>query len=358
MADHYEVLGVDRDASPGEIKRAFRRKARESHPDAHPDDPTAEGRFRQVAEAYEVLSDPDKRARYDRGDDLDMSRLFEGSGSFDDLLASVFGGGGLFGEGGIFGGTARGAVDSRGRDIRVHLAIDLEEAAFGAVKSVRFRAAVSCETCEGSGDRSGSGTRACNVCGGTGQVRVARRSAFGSLMTVTTCHACRGAGSVIANPCAVCAGEGIAEGQKEVSVEVPAGVTEGSRLRIVGDGEAGRRGAPPGDLYLQLAVKPHHHFTRQDNDLMYELSIGIAAAALGTETEVPLLEGGRERVKVASGTQHGQVVRLRGKGTRRLGRRGRGDLLVKVLIDVPKRLSRAQRKLLRRYAEARGEKVS
>ena len=356
MADHYEVLGVDRDASPDEIKRAFRRLARATHPDANPDDPSAEARFRQVAEAYEVLSDPEKRARYDRGDDLDLSGLFHGAGSFDDLLRSVFGDSGIFGAG-MFGGTTGTAGNGRGRDIRVQLAIDLKEAAFGAERTVRYRAALDCGTCSGTGARSGSGTRSCNICAGTGQVRMARRSAFGSLMTVSACRACRGSGSVIADPCDRCRGEGVIEGVKEVSVEIPMGVTGESRLRMVGDGEAGRRGAPPGDLYIDLAMKPHAVFTRHGDDLLYELPVGIAAAALGTEVEVPLLEGGAERVRVPAGTQHGQVIRVRNKGTGRLRRRGRGDLLVKVGIEVPTKLSRAERKILRRYADARGEAV-
>ena len=357
MTDHYEVLGVDRDASPEELKRAFRRLARATHPDANPDDPSAEARFRQVAEAYEVLSDPEKRAQYDRGDHLDLSGVFQGAGSFDDILRSVFGDGGLFGGTGMFGGTTADSANGRGRDIRAQLVVDLEEAAFGAERTVRFRAAVACDTCSGSGARSGSGTRSCNICAGTGQVRMARRSAFGSLMTVSTCRACRGAGSVIANPCIDCRGEGVMEGVKEVSVEIPRGVNGDSRLRMIGDGEAGTRGAPPGDLYIELAVKPHRTFTRHGDDLLYELPVGIAAAALGTETDVPLLEGGSERVKVPGGTQHGDVLRVRGKGTGRLRRRGRGDLLVMVGVEVPTRLSRAERKILRRYAETRGEEV-
>ena len=357
MADHYEVLGVDRDASPEELKRAFRRLARATHPDANPDDPSAEAKFRQVAEAYEVLSDPEKRARYDRGDHLDLGGLFQGAGSFDEVLRSVFGDGGLFGGTGMFGGGMRESANGRGRDVRVQLTIDLEEAAFGGSRTVRFRAAVACETCSGSGARSGSGTRSCNICAGTGQVRMARRSAFGSLMTVSACSACRGAGSVIADPCTECRGEGVTEGVNEVAVEIPKGVTGDSRLRMVGDGEAGTRGAPPGDLYIELAMNPHRLFTRHGDDLLYELPIGIAAAALGTEAEIPLLEGGSERVKIPTGTQHGQVIRVRGKGTGRLRRRGRGDLLVMVGIEVPTRLSRTERKLLRRYAEARGEEI-
>ena len=351
MADYYEVLGVDRDASADTIKKAFRKLARATHPDANPGDQEAEARFRDVAEAYEVLSDPDRRARYDQGESLDLGGFFQGTGSFDDLLRSVFG------DSGLFGGGVRDVRDSRGRDIRVHLVLDLEEAAFGTTRTVRFRAATACETCAGSGARSGTGTRLCNVCAGTGQVRMARRSAFGSLMTVTSCRACRGAGSVIAHPCASCAGGGMVEGEKQVSVEVPAGVGDESTLRMVGEGEAGPRGGQPGDLYVQLAVHPHPSFTRQGDDLLYDLAVGIAAAALGTETDVPLLEGGSTRVKVSAGTQPGEVIRLRGKGVGRLRGRGRGDLFVRVGVDVPTRLNRSQKKILRRYAESRDEHV-
>ncbi len=345
MADHYQTLGIDRDASPEAIKKAFRKLARSTHPDANPGDPEAEARFRRIAEAYEVLSDPDRRAQYDRGGDLNLGAFRQGTGGLDDLLRSVFGDG--------FGETR----DSRGSDIRVNLALDLEEAAFGVTKTVRFRAALACEKCRGSGARSGSGTRSCNVCAGTGQVRVARRSAFGSLMTVTTCRVCGGAGSVIADPCTACTGEGLVEGEQRVSVDVPAGLNDESSLRIVGKGEAGRRGAPAGDLYVQPVIRPHPLFSRQGDDLLYDLTIGIAAAALGTEVDVPLLEGGSQRVKVSAGSQHGEVIRLRGKGAGRLRGRGRGDMFVRVGVEVPRKLNRKQRNILRRYAESTGEHI-
>lgn len=351
MADYYDILGIDRDAAPETIKKAFRKLARATHPDANPGNPEAEARFRRIAEAYEVLSDPDRRAQYDRGGNLDPGTFFQGTGSFDDLLRSVFGDGGLFGTG--FGAGR----DSRGSDIRVHLPLDLEEAAFGTTKTVRFRAAIGCEECSGSGARSGTGTRTCNVCSGTGQVRVARRSAFGSLMTVTTCRVCGGGGSVIADPCASCSGEGLVAGEQKVSVEVPAGLNDESSLRMVGKGEAGRRGSPAGDLYVQPVVRPHPSFIRQGDDLLYELTVGIAAAALGTEVDIPLLEGGSQLVKVSAGSQHGDVIRLKSKGTGRLRGRGRGDMFVRVTVEVPKKLSRSQRKILRRYAESTGEQI-
>lgn len=353
--DYYRILGVARDAPPAEIKKAFRRLARETHPDANPGDPAAEERFRRAAEAYEVLSDSEKRARYDRGDDLDLAGLFQGVG-IEDLLRSVFGEGGAFG-GSIFGGGGWGRNRGRGRDIRVRLALDLEEAAFGAGKTVRFRAAAPCRECSGSGARPGTGPVACGACAGSGQVRTARQSFLGSVMTLAACRTCGGSGSLIAAPCRRCRGSGAAEAEKEVQVEVPRGVDDGNRLRLDGEGEAGLRGAPPGDLFVELAVKPHEHFVRRGNDLVYELEIGIAAAALGTKVEAPLLGGGSERVEIPAGTGHGDVIRLRGRGAGRLGRRGRGDLLLLVGIDVPSRLSRAERQCLRRYAEMRGEDV-
>ena len=351
MADYYEILGVSRDAQSDEIKKAFRRLARESHPDANPGDAEAEARFRQYAEAYEVLSDTARRAKYDRGDAMDFGDLFSGMGSFDDLLRSVFG------DGGVFGGGGRTA-EPRGRDIRVRLEVDLEDAAFGSVHDVRFRAAVACAACAGSGATPGSHKETCGTCQGAGQVRVARRSMFGSVMTVTTCGTCAGSGQVIPDPCEVCVGSGVTEDSKMVSVEVPQGVGDGTRLRLNGDGEAGARGAPSGDLYVDMVVRPHDLFDRQGNDLIYSLELGIAQATLGSEADVPLLGGGVERVDVQAGTQPGDVMRLKGEGVGRLGRRGRGDLFIRMNVGVPTSLSAAEREILRRFAEARGEHIS
>ena len=349
MADYYHILGVERDASRDEIKRAFRRMARESHPDANPDDPTAEDRFRQVAEAYEVLSDPERRARYDRGETFDPSGFFQGGAPFDDLLRSVFG------DTSIFGTVAREQRVNRGRDVRVNVVLTLEEAAFGVEKSVVFRTALACEACAGMGSSDGAGLQVCRTCGGSGQVRMARRSVFGSLMTLTTCRACRGDGSVMANPCGVCHGEGIREGEKTVVVDIPAGVQAGNRLRLPTRGEAGRRGALAGDLYVDLIIEPHPVFERDGDDLISEVEVGVVAAALGTHMEVPLLDGGTQRIKVPAGSQHGDVIRVAGKGITRLRTSRRGDLYLRIKVVVPTRLSRAQRKLLRQFAEAGGE---
>lgn len=351
MADYYQLLGVDRDASAEEIKKAFRRLARETHPDANPDDPSAEARFREYAEAYEVLSDPQRRARYDRGDTMDLGDLFSGLGSFDDLLRSVFG------DGGIFGGGRRGG-DTRGRDVRVRLDVDLEEAAFGSVHDVSFRAAMRCEACTGSGAAPGTHPETCSTCQGAGQVRVARRSMFGSVMSVTACGTCQGVGQVIPNQCPTCTGTGLAEDVKEVSVEVPQGVSDGTRLRLNGEGEAGMRGAAHGDLYVDISVHPHELYDRHGDDLVYDLELGIAQATLGTNSDIPLLGGGTERIDVPAGTQPGDVMRIRQEGVGRLGRSGRGDLFIRMRVTVPTKLSAAEREILRRYADVRGEDTS
>ncbi|WP_420613203.1 molecular chaperone DnaJ [Candidatus Spongiisocius sp.] len=351
MADYYRTLDVERDASRDEIKRAFRRLARESHPDANPDDPTAEARFRQVAEAYEVLSDPERRARYDRGETLDPGGFFQGASSLDDLLRSVFG------DSGLFGTVTREPRVNRGRDVRVNVVLTLEEAAFGVEKPVVFRTALTCESCAGSGSGDGAGLRACRICGGSGQVRMARRSVFGSLMTLTTCRACQGDGSVLADPCGSCRGEGIREGEKTVRVEIPPGVEEGNRLRLPTRGEAGRRGALAGDLYLDLIIQPHSVFERDGDDLVSDVEVGIVAATLGTQVEVPLLDGGTHRIKVPAGSQYGEVIRVPGKGITRLRSSRRGDLYLRVKVVVPTKLSRSQRKLLRQFADDVGEEL-
>jgi len=356
VADYYELLGVARDAGGDEIKRAFRKLARETHPDANPDDPTAEARFKEIAKAYEVLSDPERRARYDRGGDP-----FAGMGgaggfsSLDDLLRSVFGEGGLFGEG-LFGTSAR-PRQRRGRDVRVSVDVELEDAAFGTTRELSFRAGLACETCSGTGAATGTHPTRCERCGGAGQVRVARRSIIGNVMSVETCNVCRGAGDVVEKPCETCHGRGAVEGTQSVSVDIPAGVQEGTRLRLNGYGEYGGRGAPAGDLYVDISIKPHDAFTRDGDDLIHELTVGIAQASLGADVSVPLIEGGQEELEVTPGTQPGTVLRLAGKGTGRLGRRGRGDMYVRVNVAVPDDLSDDARDALRAYAEATGEET-
>jgi molecular chaperone DnaJ len=344
--DYYSILGVPQDADQDEIKRAFRRLARESHPDANPDDPTAEARFRDVAEAYEVLSDPDRRRAYDHGETIDLSDLL--MGGFDDLLRSVFG------TGGMFGGSRRPA---RGRDVGVEVTVELAEAAFGTTEAIRFNALSPCTRCGGSGAAPGTVVETCRRCGGSGSMQVARRSMFGSLMTVTTCDVCHGSGRVAVEPCDLCAGTGVVREDRTANVEIPPGVSTGTRLRLAGRGEAAPYGARPGDLYVEIRVLPDDRFTRAGDDLVYELPLDITQATLGAEVAVPLLEGESVDLVVPPGTQPGQMFTITGKGMGRLGRRGRGSLSVVAKVVVPDRLTKDEERVLREFADLRGESV-
>jgi molecular chaperone DnaJ len=347
--DYYATLGVAPDATTEEIKRAFRRLARESHPDANPSDPTADARFREVAEAYEVLSDPDRRRAFDRGETIDLSDLFAGFGGFDDLLRSVFG------DGSFAGGMRAASV--RGRDVLVRTDVDLATAAFGGEAAVEFRANVVCSECGGDGAAPGTSPVTCPTCGGSGAVRVARRGLLGTMMTVSSCTTCSGAGTVVSTPCSRCGGVGAHPDNRTVRVEVPAGISDGTRLRHTGRGEAVGRQGPPGDLFVEVRVRPDPRYVRQGDDLVHEVRVGIAEASLGTKLEVPLLEGGAERIEIPPGTQPGAVVKLSGLGTARLGRRGRGDLLVQVTVEVPSELSAEEAEALHTFARLRGERT-
>ncbi len=346
MKNYYEILGVSREATPEEIKRAFRRLARETHPDANPDDPTADARFREVAEAYEALSDPDKRARYDRGDSIDFSNLF--GGTLDDLLRSVFGDSGLFGSGGR---TAR----RRGRDVLVVAELDLVEAFDGLTKEVSFSGMVTCESCHGRGAAEGSHPETCGTCQGNGVVRTARASVFGQIMQMVECSPCGGTGHVILEPCPDCRGVGAQRGNRALKVDIPPGVDTGTRLRLSGSGESGGRSGTPGDLYVEVHVRPDERWYREGPHLTHTVALGIAEAALGATVDVPLIEGGEEEMALVAGTQPGTVIRMPGKGMTRVGRRGRGDLLVEVVVVVPTTLNAEQAEALRAYAELAGE---
>lgn len=351
--DYYEVLGVARDASQEEIKRAFRVLARQWHPDANHDDPEAEERFREIAAAYEVLSDPDRRRRYDQGDTIDIGDLFGGGfGGLDDILRSVFGDSGPFGD--PFGG---GGMRSRprGRDILTHVEVSLEDAAFGTETEVAFRSDQSCSTCEGDGAAPGTSRITCSTCGGAGQVRMARRSFLGTMMTVSACPDCQGVGTRVEEPCPDCRGRGVTAADQKVTVEIPPGVSTGTRLRLTGRGEDAGVGGTSGDLFVEIIVADDDRFRREGDDLVHHITIGLAEAALGTQVEVPRLGGETEKVDVPAGTQPGWVTRLSGEGMSRLGRRGRGDLLVVADVVVPVDLSSEEEDLLRRYAELRGE---
>ena len=364
MPDLYGVLGVARGASDDEIKRAYRRLAREHHPDLNPGDAAAEEQFKQLTVAYETLSDPEKRRRYDTFGDAAL-----GGGGGQDPFGG-FGGGGLgdlidafFGAGAGNGRTRAPGGPPRGPDLETVLDLDFVEAVFGADREVTVRAAVACETCNGSGAAAGSRPTTCTMCGGSGELRRVRQSILGQMVTASPCHRCGGLGQEIASPCETCRGEGRVTRQRSYTVNVPAGVDHGATLRLEGRGAAGPRGGPPGDLFVHLRVGSHPRFTREGVDLVSVLHVPFTAAALGVDIAFETLDG-TEDLHVAPGTQTGRELRLRGRGVpalRRTDRRGeqvRGDLIVRVVVDTPTGLSAKQEELLRQLAAERGEAVA
>ncbi len=354
MKDYYEALGVARDATPDEIKKAFRRLARETHPDANPDDPSAEERFREVAEAYEVLSDPERRVRYDRGETIGAGDLFSNFGGLDDILREFFGG--SFGGAG-FGGFGRQVGPRRGPDVAVTVELTLEQAATGTSEVISFVAPERCDVCQGTGSEPGHDPRTCPTCAGRGQVQVTRNTLLGSMVTVGTCTTCQGRGTIIDHPCATCRGAGRTQGEHDLTVDIPEGVEHGTRLRITGRGGIGEPGAPAGDLYVEIKIAPDARFERVGDDLVHRARIGLAQAALGTTLAVPLIDEEAFEFDVPAGTQPGTVFRMPRKGMPRLRRRGRGDLLIEIDVVVPDRLTPAQEDALRAFAAESDEGV-
>jgi molecular chaperone DnaJ len=355
--DYYEVLGVERAATDEEVKRAYRKLAVKFHPDKNPDDPHAEEKFKELGEAYDVLIDSEKRAAYDRFGHAAFAPggAGFGRGAFHDpfeIFREVFGGGG-FG-GGIFetffGGSDRPEDRRRGSDLRYDLQIKLEEAAFGADKEIEIAKLNTCDKCNGSGAEPGSRTITCPTCSGRGQVISSR----GFFHISQTCPQCRGAGEVIEKPCQKCRGEGRVEKPSRVKLRVPAGIREGARLRSLGNGEAGIRGGPAGDLYVVTHVREHQIFQREGDDLYCEVPIPFSVAALSGEIDVPTLEG-KAHLKVPLGTQSGQMFKLRGKGIANVNGRGRGDLFARLIVEVPSRLNTEQRRKLEEFAALCGD---
>lgn len=356
--DYYEVLGVPKNAVEEDIKRAYRKKAVEFHPDKNPDDKAAEEKFKEAAEAYDVLRDADKRARYDRHGHagVDNSRgggytSFEGM-SMDDILRrfgfdnddifTEFFGGGRRGGGGFGGARARG---ERGSNLRIKVKMTLEEIATGVNKKIKVRKQVACSTCNGSGARDSSSVDTCATCRGSGMVGRITQTPFGAMQTTATCPTCNGSGQTIRAACNVCKGDGRVFGEETLDVDIPAGVHEGIQLSMSGKGNAGAKGGPPGDLIITIEEVPHEEFTREGNNIMYELFVNIADAALGAQLEVPTLDG-RARFKIPAGTQSGKIVRLREKGLPALQSYHRGDQLVHVNVWTPKKFTDEERRLL------------
>lgn len=347
--DFYEVLGVVRTASDQEIKTAYRKLAMQHHPDRNPDDPDAEDRFKEASEAYQVLSDPQKRAAYDRYGHAGVS----GAGGFDggpfagaQDIGDIFGD--FFGE--MFGGGNGGRRASRvqrGQDLRFDLTIEFEDAVFGKETDVNIRRMEICGDCHGAGTSSGRGPATCPQCQGRGQVRYQQ----GFFSIARTCSACGGVGTVIQDPCKTCKGETRVHREHVIHVKVPAGVEDGTRIRYTGEGDAGRFGGPKGDLYIVLTVRAHAFFERDGNDLHCVLPISFPQAALGAEIEIPTLEG-PTKLKVPEGTQSGKEFRVRSKGVPYLNEHGRGDLVVQVMVQIPKKLTKTQRELVRQLGDS------
>jgi len=343
--DYYDVLGVNRDADDEAIKKAYRKLAMKHHPDRNPDDKGSEEKFKEAKEAYEVLSDGQKRGAYDRYGHAGVDHSAAGAGagagagftSFSDAFGDIFGD--------IFG-NARGGRSSvyRGADLRYNLEITLEQAAHGTDTKIRIPTYESCETCHGNGAKPGTQPKTCPTCSGHGQVRL--QQGFFSIQQ--TCPKCHGTGKVIAEPCPTCHGAGRVKKQKTLSVKIPAGVDEGDRIRLAGEGEPGVNGGPPGDLYVQMQVKPHAVFQRDHDDLHCEMPISFATAALGGEIEIPTLDGSA-KIKVPAESQSGKVFRLRGKGIKGVRSHAHGDLLCHVVIETPVNLTERQKELLREF---------
>jgi molecular chaperone DnaJ len=354
--DYYEVLGVGRDASEAEIKKAFRRLARELHPDVNSHDPEAEAKFKQAAEAYEVLSDADRRATYDRYGHEGLrsggwAPNFEGFGSVADIFDAFFGGGGgPFGD--IFGGATRGRSYGRvqGGDVAISAEIDLAQAAEGVSVPITYESIALCEQCHGNGAEPGTPIESCSRCGGSGQLRAVTRTPFGQVMRSTVCDQCQGEGRVPKQPCKVCRGRGRKVERIKISVDVPAGIADGQRIRIGGRGHAGERGGPPGDLYVQIRVREDPRFVRDGDDLVTAVDVAAPLAALGTTVEVPTVDGAVE-VDIPAGTQPHQTLVVRGKGMPALRGRRVGDLRVIVNVVIPRHLNREQRELLEELAD-------
>ncbi len=358
--DYYEVLEIGREATDTDIKKAYRKLAKQYHPDVNPEDKSAEAKFKEVNEAYEVLSDPQKKVRYDQYghagvDPNSFGGAGAGFGDFDfggigDIFESFFGGGG-------FGRSSRGrSGPQRGADIKYSMQLTFEEAAFGVQKEISISRHENCSNCSGTGAKPGTSPETCKHCNGTGQVQYKQSTPFGQFVNVKTCDVCRGEGKIITNPCPDCNGKGKVKKTVKRTIDIPAGIDDGQTISMRGEGEPGSKGGPAGDVYITVAVKPHAIFKRQGNDVVCEMPITFVQAALGAELEVPTLDG-KVKYSIPEGTQTGSIFRLKSKGIPYLRGNGRGDQYVKVEIDVPKKLNDKQKELLKQFAEISGDDV-
>jgi len=354
--DYYELLGVEKGASEEEVKKAFRKMAIKYHPDKNKGNKEAEEKFKEINEAYQVLSDPQKKAQYDQFGTADFNGGFGGFdggfdggfGGFGDIFDAFFGGGGGFSSGRRKNGPTKGA------DIEVSLNLTFEEAVFGVKKEISINRHEKCETCSGTGAKPGTSPKTCDKCGGTGQIRVQRNTPLGSFVSMNTCDKCGGKGKVISDPCSTCRGTGKERKNRKITVEVPAGVDTGNIIPLRGHGEDGTNGGPAGDLYINLRVASHSTFKRKGFDIHLDTHISFAQATLGVELKVPTVDGD-VKYDVPAGTQPGTVFRLKGKGVPRVNSAGRGDQYVNIIVDVPKSLNDKQKEALKLFMEASGE---
>lgn len=352
--DYYEALGVSKGATDDEIKKAYRKLAKENHPDLHPGDAECEARFKEVSEAYAVLSDPDKRGKYDKFGHAAFDPSMGGtgfSGDFSDIFGDIFGD--------LFGGGRRQQRPNgpmRGSDMRVSVAITFEEAAFGCDKEMNAARIEQCEDCKGTGCAAGTTAEVCSNCGGSGVVRQQQRSPFGIMQTTGTCPNCNGTGKIIHQPCTSCHGSGSVRKQRKVTVNIPAGIDDGQTLCLRGLGNAGKNGGPQGDMLVTVSIRPHRLFKRDGNAVLYSMPVSFAQAALGDEVEVPTIDG-NVKYTIPEGTQTGTVFRLKDKGIPNLHGKGRGDQFITVSVTTPQNLSEAQKNLLREFAKATDSKV-
>ena len=359
--DYYEVLGLDKSADDSAIKKAYRQLAKKYHPDMNPGDAEAEAKFKEVNEAYAVLSDADKKAKYDQFGHAAFDPAsgggsgfggfgFDGDfGGFGDIFSSFFGGG--------FGGgsSARRNGPVRGEDVYTRITISFEEAAFGCKKEVSFNRIEKCADCSGSGAKKGTSPTTCTVCGGTGTVRTQTRTPLGVMQSTHACDACRGTGKIIKDPCTNCRGTGHVKLTKKLEVNIPAGIEEGQKIALRGEGSAGKSGGPAGDLIIGINVRPHPIFERDGSDIYCEIPVTFVDAALGAEIDIPTLEG-KQKYEIPEGTQNATTFTLRGKGITRVNSKSRGDLYLSIIVEVPKNLNSEQKELLRKFGESCGDK--
>ena len=357
--DYYDVLGVARTASADEIKKSFRSRARELHPDVNKAT-DAEVRFKEVTEAYEVLIDTDKRAAYDRFGHAAVSGAggmggdpFGGFTNFSDIFETFFTSAGMGGMGGA--GTAARRRPQRGSHLAFRLTVEFEEAVFGAEKEVEIPRLTMCTNCEGSGAEPGTEPQTCPNCQGKGEVRRSQQSIFGQFVSVVPCDRCDGEGRIVATPCTLCKGDGRVKETRKLAVKIPAGIDDGSQIRLAGEGEWGPRGAPPGDLYIEVNVKKHKLFKRDGDDILLSLDLNIAQASLGADINVPTVDGTETLLKIPAGTQNDKVIRIKGMGVPHLRGSGRGDMMVMVQVQIPTSLNEEQKRLLKELARTLGD---